>query len=309
MDFGIQLPTGIQEQKPYEWTVEFLKECEQMGFKYLSYVDHFRPGGFMLDPLTLSAAVAGATRSMRIVPAISLIVMRGIVPIAKHFTTMDMITSGRMIAGIGPGSQDREYEVVGMDASERWPRFEEAARALRSLLIPGSKPFKGQFYSTEGISFEPYGVQQPHIPVWIGSWGSEAGLRRVARLADGWLGSALDSTPERFGDARKRLEPYLVKAGKDPATFPNAVCTMALYVSDNPADYESMGRPPERAVRDGEAPRQRVMVGSFAECEEKLHRWNENGAQALFLNPPRDHLQQAYNMMKLASKLPQTATV
>lgn len=307
MEFGIQLPTTLPSGKPIRHLTNLIKECDQMGFRYISYVDHFGVGRPLLDPLTLSCVVADASDRMRIVPAISIIVMRGIVPLAKHFATMDYLTEGRFIAGIGPGSQDQEYRMVGLDPQGRWPRFEEAARALRSLLVPGAQAFTGKYYSTEGVSIEPRGAQQPHIPIWIGSWGSEAGLRRVARLADGWLASALDSTPERFGEAKARLEPMLRRAGKDPAAFPNAVCTMALYLSDNPTEFEGMGRPPERAVREGEPPRQRVMVGSFAECEEKLHRWDANGAQALFLRPVKDDLQQAHAFMnRIASRLRRT---
>lgn len=304
MDFGIQLPSIVHHDKPLGYLINLVKEADQMGYKYLSYTDHFGPGRPLLDPLTTSTAVAGASGRMRIVPAIMLIVMRGIVPTAKHLATLDVLTGGRVIAGVGPGSQDREYEIVGMDHQERWPRFDEAARALRSLLIPGAPAFKGKYYSTEGVSFEPHGVQQPHIPIWIGSWGSDAGLRRVARLGDGWLGSALDSTPERFKGARARLEAFLRQESKDPATFPNAVCTMALFVSDNRAAFEGMGQPPERARREGEPPRERVMVGTFSECEEKLHRWKEAGAQALFLRPVQDDLEQAFTFMnKVASKL------
>ncbi|MBI4203132.1 MAG: LLM class flavin-dependent oxidoreductase [Chloroflexi bacterium] len=306
MDFGIQLPGMVPSEKPIKYLTNFIKECDQMGFRYVSYVDHFRPGGPLLDPLTLSAIVAGASERMRIVPAISIIVMRTLIPMAKHFATMDYMTEGRMVAGIGPGSQDREYQIVGLDHEERWPRFDEMARGLRALLTPGAPPFKGKFYSTEGVTFEPFGTPNHQVPIWIGSWGSEAGLRRVARLADGWLGSALDSTPERFGEAKKRLEPMLLQYGKDPAAFPNAVCTMALFLSDNPAEFEGMGRPPERATREGEPPRQRVMVGTFAECEDKLHRWDANGAQALFFRPVKDDLEQAYGFMnKVASKLKQ----
>lgn len=199
---------------------------------------------------------------------------------------------------------DREYEITGLDYKARWPRFDESAKALRSLLVPGAPAFKGKYYSTEGVSFEPHGTQKPHIPIWIGSWGSDAGLRRVARLGDGWLCSVLDSTPERFGDAKTCLSAYLRKEGKDPAVFPNAVCTMALYVSDNPSEFEGMGRPPERAIREGEPPRVRVMVGTFAECEDKLHRWNANGAQALFFRPVQDDLRQVYTFMnKVVSKM------
>ena len=67
---------------------------------------------------------------------------------------------------------------------------------MRALWLREGSPFKGEFYSTEGVVLEPYHTQQPGRPIWIGSWGSETGLRRTARLGDGWL---LPTTPPRKG--------------------------------------------------------------------------------------------------------------
>src|SRR5205823_4880927 len=80
--------------------------------------------------------------------------------------------------------------VVGLDHTDMWPRFEEGVRAMRAYLTPGAPPFQGRFYDTSDVRLEPVPVQRPCLPIWIGSWGSDAGLRRVARLADGWMSSA-----------------------------------------------------------------------------------------------------------------------
>ena len=294
MEFGIHLPTQSLDGKApsLEYLTSFVTEADQLGYTYLAINDHFGSGRSLLDPTTALAAVASASGRLRLVTSVMLIVLRGIVPSAKYLATLDVLTGGRVIAGIGPGSQDREYDMVGLNYNERWPRFDEAAMALRSLLDPDGIPFNGSYYSTEGINFEPRPIQQPSMPIWIGSWGSNAGLRRVARLADGWLGSALDSTPERFKQAKQRLDAFLEQEGKDPAAFPNAVSTMALYISDSKADLERVPRGPEHSHEPDEAPHERTMVGSSAECIEKLHRWKDSGAQALFLRPFEDGLTQ-----------------
>lgn len=82
---------------------------------------------------------------LRLVTFIKLVVLRGIIPSAKYLAALDVITGGRVFAGIGPGSQEREYAIVGLNYSERWPRFDEAARALRSFLHPGAAPFNGKY--------------------------------------------------------------------------------------------------------------------------------------------------------------------
>ena len=81
---------------------------------------------------------------------------------------------------MGPGSSPEDYAAVGLDFSERWPRFDEAIGAVRALWRPDGAPFVGRFYSTEGLSLEPLPAQLHGPPIWVGSWGSDAGLRRVA---------------------------------------------------------------------------------------------------------------------------------
>ena len=226
----------------------------------------FVPDEPYYEPLATLNFLAGCTKRVRLGTHVLIIPYRNPVLTAKILATLDVLTGGRVIAGIGPGSQDREYEIVGLDYKERWPRFDEAAKALRSLLHPNSTPFKGTYYSTEGITLGPHPSQQPSIPIWIGSWGSDVGLRRVARLADGWLGTALDSTPDRFKQAKKRLDTYLQREGKDPTDFPCAVSTMALYVSENQADLERVPSGPGHSHHADETPHERTMVGPPSEC-------------------------------------------
>ena len=83
------------------------------------------------------------------------------------------------------------------DFDERWARLDESVGALRALWREDAPPFSGRFYSTEGISLEPRPASDDGPPIWIGSWGSKAGLSRTARLADGWLASAYNTTPDR----------------------------------------------------------------------------------------------------------------
>jgi alkanesulfonate monooxygenase SsuD/methylene tetrahydromethanopterin reductase-like flavin-dependent oxidoreductase (luciferase family) len=118
---------------------------------------------------------------------------------------IDRLSDGRLIAGVGPGSSSADYTAVGLHFSERWQRFDEAISALRALWRPDGTPFVGRFYSTAGLSLEPRPAQPYGPPIWVGSWGSDAGLRRVARLADGWLASAYNTTPELFGEAWQAL--------------------------------------------------------------------------------------------------------
>jgi len=151
---------------------------------------------------------------------------------------IDILSNGRLFVGLGPGSSARDYEIVSLSYDERWKRFDEAIQVLRSLWSGDGVGFTGRFYSTAGIDLEPKPLQKPTPPIWIGSWGSDAGLRRVARLGDGWLASAYNTMPDQFAAALAKLRDQLKLFGKDPASFPNALATMFMYVTEDKSETE-----------------------------------------------------------------------
>jgi alkanesulfonate monooxygenase SsuD/methylene tetrahydromethanopterin reductase-like flavin-dependent oxidoreductase (luciferase family) len=225
---------------------------------------------------------------------VALPVVRGPVPLAKSLAAIDLLSGGRLIVGVGPGSSAQDYAAVGIPFEERWKRLDEAVLALRTLWHGEAPPFRGEFYSTEGIELEPYPAQRPGPPIWVGSWGSEAGLRRAARLGDGWLASAYNTTPEAFANALRELGNHLRTSGKDPNRFPNAIATMMFHVTEDRATAERiisdvlsrvLGRP------EGEL-RQRLLVGPAQECAEKLMAYRAAGAEQVFLWPVQDELRQ-----------------
>jgi alkanesulfonate monooxygenase SsuD/methylene tetrahydromethanopterin reductase-like flavin-dependent oxidoreductase (luciferase family) len=297
MEYGITFPRmGVAEQpSPLKYLTNFARESEQMGCAYAVVGDRLEGG---IDPFSVLTTIAEASGRMRLATSVLVLPPRGILVASKLYASLDVLTGGRVIAGVGTGSLFRDYEVVGMDHNDMWPRFAEGVRAMRAYLTPGAQPFKGRFYDTEGVDLEPKPVQKPSLPIWIGSWGSNAGLRRVARLADGWLSSAGPGhqSPEQLAEDVKRLNTFLVAEGKDPTTFPNAVSTMALFISEDSEELARVGGPGyvprptgigvvQPAGRPFEDPHAHDMVGTRAECIDKVCRWKAAGAQALFLVP------------------------
>ena len=132
------------------------------------------------------------------------------------------------------------------------------------------------------------------MPIWIGSWGSETGLRRVARLGDGWLASAYHVTPASFVDALARLNQYLRQAGRETERFPHALGSMFYYLTEDQRLAEellvevvspTLGRPVELL-------RERLLIGTPAECAEKLARLQAAGVQKVFPWPVEDETSQ-----------------
>jgi alkanesulfonate monooxygenase SsuD/methylene tetrahydromethanopterin reductase-like flavin-dependent oxidoreductase (luciferase family) len=158
-----------------------------------------------------------------------------------------------------------------------------------------AEPFDGAFYSSRDILLEPRPAQRPRPPIWVASWGSPPGIRRVARFGDGWLGSAYNTTPDRVRSGLDRLAAALQPEGKEAASFPNGLATTWLYVTDGFDEAERMlvdvlapmlGRPVE-ALRSLSLP-----IGPAETCAERLAGFTSAGVQRVFLWPLRDEVTQ-----------------
>ena len=294
MDFGAHLPLISFDGRPRSLgrLLRYAEIAEGLGFAAISANDHLLFPRPWLDGPTALAAVIPATGHMDLMTTVALPVVRNPVPLAKGLAAIDILSDGRLVAGVGPGSSARDYAAVGIPFEQRWKRLDEAVRALRTLWGTESPPVDDEFYSTEGVVLEPRPARRP--PIWIGSWGSEAGLRRVARLGDGWLASAYNTTPEAFAAARGRLGEHLRAAGGDPDLFPNAIATMFFHVTEDRATAERivgdvlspmLGRPEAEL-------RRRLLVGPAEECAEKVLAFREAGAGRLLLWPVEDELRQ-----------------
>jgi probable F420-dependent oxidoreductase len=296
VDYGAHLPLIGLDRQP--WTLhrllEYAEVAESAGFQILSANDHLVFPRPWLDGPTALAAVLSRTGRMDLATTVALPVVRGPVALAKSLAAIDLLSNGRLTVGVGPGSSARDYAVVGIPFEERWKRLDEAVQVLRTLWLGEGPPFRGKFYSTEGVTLEPYPAQRPGPPMWIGSWGSEAGLRRVARLGDGWLASAYNTIPEEFAAARRRLEEHLHAVGRDPNRFPNAIATMFFYLSEERATSERIVREVLSPTlnRPEEELRQRLLVGPAEECAQKLAAYRAAGAERIFLWPVKDELRQ-----------------
>ena len=260
------------------------------GFAAVSANDHFVFSTPWLDGPTALAAVADSVGEMTVATTVSLVALRGPVPAAKMLAALDVLTEGRLVAGLGPGSSRKDYDALGIPFEERWKRFDEAVVILRRLVGGGPSPPAARYYRLPEGDLTPAPRQSGGIPLWIGSWGSVAGLRRVARLADGWLASAYNTTPERFAAARALLADELQAHGRNPDDFPNALSTMWTWVTESRADADRaltkvlaplLGRDPEEL-------RAQVCIGPAAHCAELLSRYAEAGCRRVYIWPLGD---------------------
>jgi len=296
VEFGAHLPLMDFGDHPYtlDHLLDYTKTAARLGFTTLCANDHLVFSVPWLDGPTALAVAMQDSGTMTLATTVALAVVRGPVPVAKTLGAIDRLSGGRALVVVGPGSSQQDYQSVGIDFEERWQRLDEAVMALRALWGRDAEPFVGRFYSTEDVRLQPTPAQPGGPRIWIGSWGSDAGLRRVARLGDGWLASAYNTTPELFADARARLAGYLSKQGKDAGAFPNGLATMWFYITEDRAKADRILHQRLAPVihRSESELRERLPVGPAAAFAEKLSAFRDAGVQRVLIWPVADEQRQ-----------------
>jgi len=273
--------------------ISLAQHAEALGYDSLSVNDHIVFHTSWLDALTTLSAVASSTTRILIGTSILNIVVRNPVVCAKALAAIDILSSGRLFAGVGPGSHRGDYDACGMDFSERWPRFSEALQILVMLLSSNktskSIDYKGKYYTLRDIILLPKPVQKPHPPIYVGSWGSEIGLKRLAKYSNGWMASAYNITPTKFKEKWNFLLAYRKSLGKDKEEelFDNSVMSMFGYIDDDKDRVHKVVReilaPALR--RPAEDLEQMLLFGSLDKCLRKIRNFVDAGVNRIHFWP------------------------
>jgi alkanesulfonate monooxygenase SsuD/methylene tetrahydromethanopterin reductase-like flavin-dependent oxidoreductase (luciferase family) len=294
MDYGAHLPLIDFDGSGYslDGLLTYADTARECGYAALTVNDHMLFSRPWLDGPTALAAVASRAGDMTLMTSLILPAIRGPIPTAKTVVALDILSHGRLIVGVGPGSSRADYEAIGLDFETRWKRIDDAVKTLRALWR--GEAHRGAFYSSEGIRLEPPPVQAGGPPIWIGSWGSDAGLRRTARLADGWLASAYNTTPADFRIGWEKLKQQLPAAGKDPSSYPNALATMWTYVTEDKATEERMINDAVAKMlnRDPAELAPKLLIGPAEKCAAILRAYQDAGLQRVLLWPVADPVEQ-----------------
>ena len=180
------------------------------------------PSGESMEQLTLLAFLAGQTARIRLVASVIIVPHRNPLVAAKALATLDVLSGGRLVVGVGVGWMREEFEALGLPPfEERGAVTDEYIRAYKELWTSDDPTFQGKYVSFDNISFLPKPVQKPHPPIWVGG-ESRPALRRTAELADGWypLGSNPTypmGTPQQLKAGLERLASYARSFNRDPA--------------------------------------------------------------------------------------------
>ncbi|MAF38983.1 MAG: LLM class F420-dependent oxidoreductase [Chloroflexi bacterium] len=243
MKYGFTLPGRGQLATPERLGI-IARKGEEFGFDTLLTGDHILvpknissvypyteggefPGsgsGESMEQITLLSYIAGQTSKIRLVTSVLIVPHRNPLIAAKSLATLDVLSGGRLVVGVGVGWMREEFQALGLPPfEERGAVTDEYIRAFKVLWTEDDPRFDGKYISFDDISFLPKPVQKPHPPIWVGG-ESRPALRRTAELADGWypLGSNPTfpmGTPEQLQAGLDRLAQYAQRFSRDPSTI------------------------------------------------------------------------------------------
>jgi probable F420-dependent oxidoreductase len=235
MHVGLRLPSfalGDQTASLAEMGA-YLRRAEDLGFESAMLIDHLlvAPPAYRttwLEPITLLAALSGVTRTIQLGTLVLVLPFREPVQFAKQWATLDQLSGGRSILGVGVGWMEAEFEAVGIPHRERGARMNELLELITALWTQDNVTYEGRFYRVHDLTIDPKPAQRPHPPIWIGGgtqpsekiYGQqvptvEPVLRRIAKYAKTWVphSSATAEMVDRDWDDLRR---YMLEYGRQP---------------------------------------------------------------------------------------------
>ena len=307
MDVGLTIPTRgpLATRQGID---AMARRAEELGFAHLSLSDHVvvprtigsrspysesgewagAASGDCFEQLTELAFLAALTTKPRLITGVAVIPYRGAVHTAKIAATIDVLSDGRMVLGIGAGWLREEFEALGAPPFEERGRVtDEYLQAFKALWTEDNPRFDGQHVRFSNVSFLPKPVQKPHPPIWVGG-ESPAALRRTARYGDAWfpIGNnprhPLDTIP-RLTDGVRRLHQAAEQQGRDPKSI-----GLAFYAN-------WFDETKTVSVDTGE---RHLLTGGPAQIAEDIDALGALGVRDLVLTLARDTLERTFASME-----------
>jgi len=288
MRFGVQLSL-----KPPAEQFELVRRVEALGFESVWTGDHVSFHNPMYEALTLLATYIPITSRIRLGTAVYLLALRTPAIAAKITSTLDALSGGRLIFGVGVGGENpKEFEVVGVPHGERGARVTEGIDVVRTLWRDTPASFRGRFTQFEGVSLDPKPVQKPGPPIWIGG-RSDAALTRAGRQGDGWVSYVVQA--ERYAQSVAKIRAAAGGRSLDGFAFAH------LGFITVGRDWESAKAVwaqalTKRYAQDFEPlARKYGIIGTPEQCAEQIARFEAAGCNYMIANPigdPKDERDQ-----------------
>jgi probable F420-dependent oxidoreductase len=269
--FGIQgsgqQVEGMPDPARYR---DLAQAAEELGYDSIWAGDHISYRNPILDIVVALSTFAAVTERITLGAGIVLLPLRHPSVVAKELASLDYVSRGRVILGVGVGGEgEKDFEAVGVDPRERGARTNEAMRALRALFGPQPASFEGRFFSFAEVEIAPVSPRAGGPPLWVGG-RSEAAIRRAAELGDGWI--PIWVSVERFREALAKLPDHVVPA-----------VTLPAHVGEKRTLYEHLRRRYAGDFSEHVVDRYCV-AGTPQECAARVREYVDAGARHIVFN-------------------------
>ncbi len=265
--------------------VDMAVRAEAAGFDSFWTTD-FALGGSP-DPLALLAAASQRTNHILLGTAVMVLPYRHPLLLAKSVATVDVLTNGRVILGLGVGSNKREFDALGLDIHERGKMADEKLMLLRKLLSGENVSHKGKFHQMDGVQVGPETAQKPHPPIWMGPlWKNglvESTVVRAGNMADGFVPTLVPASEYRA--VREKVRAYARDAKRDPDAIEFGTVLWFCLDDDPERAWETLEAESNRRRSHTRAVRGEANVSGRAEdCAEGIQEYVDAGVTHFVMN-------------------------
>ncbi len=265
--------------------IEDVDRIEALGYDSVWTGEHIFFYGPTFDALTVLAACAARTSRITLGTAVFLLPLRPPAIAAKEVASLDLISGGRVVLGVGVGGEyPKEFAACGVPVNERGRRTDEAIRVLRMLWTESNVSFEGRFTHLDGVTLMPRPARPGGPPIWVAG-RSDGAIRRAGRLGDGYVPYLF--SPERYRDSLTKVRQQAEAAGRDPDAVTPAlyqfICLAGSYEEAKSIAVTDLQRrynqPFDRIVD------RYVVMGNADDCARRLGDFAEAGARHFILVP------------------------
>ena len=268
--------------------VDLAVRAEELGYESVWASEHVFNVSYVYDrignrpyyePLTMLTYVAANTTSIGLGTSVLVLPYHNPIRLAKVAATLDVLSKGRLMLGVGVGVIEEELEAMGSSFEDRGAISDETIAIMKELWTKEDPSFQGKYHRFSGMKLTPKPVQKPHIPIVIGGT-SRAAIRRAARSGTTWHPTAL--APEALAEGMDYLKEQAVKAGRDPSEI--SVSVSAAIGSTHNHNRYSLGEEPEEIL-------------------ERSQKYQEMGLERLLVSPNTRDQSQLRPIMEMLAEV------
>lgn len=246
MKFGVTIPNNWGIEDPRQ-VLALGPLAEDLGYDSLWVMDHLFNAGFIRErlenkpyyhPLSTLSYLAATTERVLLGTSVLVLPYHNPVELAKYAATLDQISGGRVILGVGAGAMTEEFQALGVPLRQRGSLTDESIAVMKELWTNPFPAYQSRRWSFSDVRFSPKPLQQPHVPLWVGG-SSPAAMRRAAAQGDGWHPTGL--SPEDFSLGCEEVRRLAAAANRDPASVAMSL-RVDVGVHGGPSNARVTGR-------------------------------------------------------------------